>query len=418
MKQVTKAGLRVLNRLQRRAVVDSPLRRFPRQYEQLSQFEMGRIIGMMDAGGVGTSGSRKYHLYEKQAQDAINRPVIEKTTTSDDSRFNLSSDDNRARVWTSRGERLNPTFALQLHTSPTADVMAGQVDRSECAVRNCWEQRTREGTQARKTGSGVTRKTTRREYRRIVWQALVDPTVTRSTIRADVGIAIAPQTISRHLAEENLKSKPLFRALPLTPEHRQLRLQWCQDRSMWNVTDWQKVVFSDEFRFVLRIDDNRVRVRSILIVKRGTLTGQRYVDHILRPHVGPFLNGLPGTICQQDNARPHTARFAQDFLRHFQTFPWPACSLDLYPVEHVWDQLKWQMPSCHSVHDLELVVLDFSSYLPQDNIRTATVGSDVVKSGRPIFDDFFQHLWPYIGNNKANVVFQIVKRLWLIRIDQ
>ncbi|GFV93527.1 hypothetical protein TNCV_1988401 [Trichonephila clavipes] len=48
---------------------------------------------------------------------------------------------------------------------------------------------------------------------------------------------------------------------------------------------------------------------------------------------------------------------------------------------------------------------------------TATAGSDVVQSGRPSFDDFFQHLWPYIGNNTANVVFQMVKRLWLIRID-
>ncbi|GFU68102.1 hypothetical protein TNCV_1708161 [Trichonephila clavipes] len=49
---------------------------------------------------------------------------------------------------------------------------------------------------------------------------------------------------------------------------------------------------------------------------------------------------------------------------------------------------------------------------------TATAGSDVVQSGRPIFDDSFQHLWPYIGNNTANVVFQMTKRLWLIRIDQ
>ncbi|GFS56745.1 hypothetical protein TNCV_2221801 [Trichonephila clavipes] len=49
---------------------------------------------------------------------------------------------------------------------------------------------------------------------------------------------------------------------------------------------------------------------------------------------------------------------------------------------------------------------------------TATAGSDVVQSGRRIFDDFFQHLWPYLGNNTANVVFQMVKRLWLIRIDQ
>ncbi|GFV28857.1 hypothetical protein TNCV_2999951, partial [Trichonephila clavipes] len=39
-------------------------------------------------------------------------------------------------------------------------------------------------------------------------------------------------------------------------------------------------------------------------------------------------------------------------------------------------------------------------------------------SGRPIFDDLFQHLCPYISNNTANVVLQMVKRLWLIRIDQ
>ncbi|GFS92584.1 transposable element Tcb1 transposase [Trichonephila clavipes] len=115
--------------------------------------------------------------------------------------------------------------------------VAGQLDRSECAVRNCWEQWTQEGTHARKTRSGATRKATKREDRRIMRQGLVDLTVTRSTIRADVGVAIVPQTISRHLAEANLKSKRPFRALPLTPEHRQLRLQWCQARSMWNVTD-------------------------------------------------------------------------------------------------------------------------------------------------------------------------------------
>ncbi|GFT09505.1 adhesion G protein-coupled receptor B2 [Trichonephila clavipes] len=73
--------------------------------------------------------------------------------------------------------------------------------------------------------------------------------------------------------------------------------------------------------------------------------------------------------------------------------------------------------------------IDMNFFYSKDNLvaiyfkydfwhRTATAGSDVVQSGRPIFDDFFQHLWPYIGNNTANVVFQIVKRLWLIRIDQ
>ncbi|GFY36376.1 transposable element Tcb2 transposase [Trichonephila clavipes] len=38
-------------------------------------------------------------------------------------------------------------------------------------------------------------------------------------------------------------------------------------------------------------------------------------------------------------------------------------------VEHVWDRLKRQMPSCHSVHDLELAVEDLWAHLPQDNIR-------------------------------------------------
>ncbi|GFS79775.1 transposable element Tcb2 transposase [Trichonephila clavipes] len=198
-------------------------------------------------------------------------------------------------------------------------------------------------------------KTTRREDRRVVWQALVDPTVTSSTIRSDVGVAIVSETISRLLAEVNSKSKRPFRALSLTIEHRKLRLQWCRARSMRNVTYWQKIVFSDESRFVLGTDDNRVRVwkrpgewynsphtvlrhtahtagvmvweaiaydsRLTLIVMRGTLTGQQYVDYIFRPHIGSFLNGLTGAIFQQDNVRPHTARVDQDFLRHFQTLP-------------------------------------------------------------------------------------------------
>ncbi|GFW67398.1 transposable element Tcb2 transposase [Trichonephila clavipes] len=41
----------------------------------------------------------------------------------DESRFNLSSYNNRGDVWRSRGERLNPASALQRQTAPTAVVM-------------------------------------------------------------------------------------------------------------------------------------------------------------------------------------------------------------------------------------------------------------------------------------------------------
>ncbi|GFU56621.1 transposable element Tcb2 transposase [Trichonephila clavipes] len=74
-------------------------------------------------------------------------------------------------------------------------------------------------------------------------------------------------------------------------------------------------------------------------------------------------------FAQATNAHPHTARIAQDFLRQIQTLLWPARSPNLSPVEHVWDHLKRQMPSCHSVHDLELAVQDLWAHLSQDNIR-------------------------------------------------
>ncbi|GFW74433.1 retrovirus-related Pol polyprotein from transposon RE1 [Trichonephila clavipes] len=93
--------------------------------------------------------------------------------------------------------------------------------------------------------------------------------------------------------------------------------------------------------------------------------------------------------CNKDNARTHTARVAQDFLRPFQTLPWPAHSPDLSPVEHVWGRLKRQMPSCHSVHDLELAVQDLWAHLPQDNIRCLInsmpdhVGTCIAAGGGP-----------------------------------
>ncbi|GFX07693.1 hypothetical protein TNCV_4159621 [Trichonephila clavipes] len=48
---------------------------------------------------------------------------MEPGRSSDESRFNLSSNDNRVRVWRPHGERLNSVFALQRYTTPTAGVI-------------------------------------------------------------------------------------------------------------------------------------------------------------------------------------------------------------------------------------------------------------------------------------------------------
>ncbi|GFV73200.1 transposable element Tcb2 transposase [Trichonephila clavipes] len=106
-----------------------------------------------------------------------------------------------------------------------------------------------------KTGSRVTRKTTRREDRAASTCGPHSDSFNDTSRRRRSNCSTNNfQTPFRS------KSKRPFHALLLTPEHRQLRLQWRQARSMWNVTDWQNVVFSDESRFVLGTDDNRVRV--------------------------------------------------------------------------------------------------------------------------------------------------------------
>ncbi|GFX98778.1 transposable element Tcb1 transposase [Trichonephila clavipes] len=46
----------------------------------------------------------------------------------------------------------------------------------------------------------------------------------------------------------------------MTPTHRRIRLEWCRAGGYWTAAEWNQVVFSDESRFNLICDDNRVRV--------------------------------------------------------------------------------------------------------------------------------------------------------------
>ncbi|GFW11744.1 hypothetical protein TNCV_1082901 [Trichonephila clavipes] len=66
------------------------------------------------------------------------------------------------------------------------------------------------------------------------------------------------ETIRRRLTEVGLRQRPL-RRLPLTPHHRQCRLDFFPTSGN-SVTDWRRVIFSDESRFSLRADYHRTRV--------------------------------------------------------------------------------------------------------------------------------------------------------------
>ncbi|UYV70087.1 Transposase [Cordylochernes scorpioides] len=214
------------------------------------------------------------------------------------------------------------------------------------------------------------------------------------------------RTISRRLVANGLHSCRPLRRLPLTPPNRRQRLEWCRARSTW-MTEWHRVVFSDESRFCLSSDSRRVRVwrrhgersnpaaiverptvrqrgnmvwgaiaydsRSPLLRIQATMTAQRYVDDVLRPVTLPYLQGVPNALYQQDNARPHTARISQQALKDVQMLPWPTYSPDLSPIEHVWDIIGRRLhalPQPRSEDELWQMVEREWRAISQDVIRT------------------------------------------------
>ncbi|GFV22364.1 transposable element Tcb2 transposase [Trichonephila clavipes] len=143
-----------------------PLRRFRRQYEQLSQFERGRNIGMMESGWSARRVARQLGRSDCVVRRCWNQWIRESSFTSRPSRGYLRQTSHRenchivrntlvqptassaaiqAQVAPSLGslvssrtirrclaeghlgrphrEHLNPAFALQRRTAPTAGVM-------------------------------------------------------------------------------------------------------------------------------------------------------------------------------------------------------------------------------------------------------------------------------------------------------
>jgi hypothetical protein len=73
-----------------------------------------------------------------------------------------------------------------------------------------------------------------------------------------------------------------------------------------------------------------VQGRTELVCLRGArMTAVRYITDILDPHVIPY--GLfigQNFVYMHDNARPHTVRIVQEYLRETETpvMKWPARS--------------------------------------------------------------------------------------------
>ncbi|GFT91419.1 protein CNPPD1 [Trichonephila clavipes] len=125
------------------------------------------------------------------------------------------------------------------------------------------------------------------------------------------------------------------------------------------------------------------------IIRNGTLTGRRYADEILRPHVIPYAGAIGDSLVfQDDNAQPLRARLVENMLEAetIQLMEWPACSPDLNPIEYVWYMLgrriaaRPRLPA--TVRDLENALLEEWNSIPQsliDNLIASMANRIAVK---------------------------------------
>ncbi|GFS59241.1 transposable element Tcb2 transposase [Trichonephila clavipes] len=162
------------------------LHRFRRKYEQLSQIERGRVIGMMES------------------------------------------------VWSAR--RVDRQFGR-------CDCVVRRC--WDQWIREMSLTRRPGSGRPRKTS----RREDRHIVRNNAYKQTASSSAIQAQVAPSLGARVSSRTIRRLLAEEHLVSSHPFRLLSLTPTHRRLRLELCRARGNWTAAEWIQVVFSDESRF-------------------------------------------------------------------------------------------------------------------------------------------------------------------------
>ncbi|GFV93755.1 transposable element Tcb1 transposase [Trichonephila clavipes] len=232
--------------------------------------------------------------------------------------------------------------------------VAREFDIAHSVVSRLWKSFNTTGMCSRRHGRGRVRSTTPAEDRYIVLSAKRNRRTTAQQVAnqflAASGKQISRKTVARRLMGGGLYARRPVVCVPLTRQHRTARLQWCREHHIWTEQDWACVLFSDESRFSLSSDcrrqliwresgtayrpeniqeNDRYPTCSIMVlagimingrtrlhvVANGTMTGQRYIDEVLLPHVRLFCGAVGDKfVFMDDNATCHRTLAIQDCL--------------------------------------------------------------------------------------------------------
>jgi transposase len=97
------------------------------------------------------------------------------------------------------------------------------------------------------------------------------------------------------------------------------------------------------------------------VFDRGSVTGERYCQGVLLPHVRLFRGAIvPDFIFMDDNARPHRPLAVEELLESedIPRMDWPAYSPHLNPIEHVWDTLGRRLHPPENTQQLKQMLIE------------------------------------------------------------
>ncbi|GFX70288.1 transposable element Tcb2 transposase [Trichonephila clavipes] len=232
--------------------------------------------------------------------------------------------------------------------------VAREFDIAHSVVSRLWMSFKTTGMCSRWHGGGSVRSTTPAEDRYIVLSAKRNRRTTAQQVAnhflAASGKQISRKTVARRLRGRGLYARRPVECVPLTRQHRTARLQWCREHHNWTKQDWTCVLFSDEkniqekYRYptcsIMVWAGIMINGRTRLnVVANGTMTGQRYIDEVLLPHVRLFRGAVGDkSVFMDDNATCHRTLAVQDCLDSvgIRRLVWPVRSPDLNPIENVW----------------------------------------------------------------------------------